>query len=137
MGLVFVPRAIAHEEVAFRTAATWAEFRKVAPDLHRRAVEFLRRDALFDGVVTDGPQDEEPFDPSFVFENELNHSIYRWMFDNIPAEVGKEFGRYEASIMTGETLCLDGEHEAEIVAALRARGFAVEKDQALIDALLE
>jgi hypothetical protein len=135
-GLVFVPRSIAREHLAFQTAATWGEFRKVAPNLYRRALSALGYLDI-DGEVAEGaPADEEGFDPSYLFENEITHSFYQLMFDFIPAEVGAKYGKAEASLMTGETLWLDGKHETAIAEALRAQGFSVERDQALIDALL-
>jgi hypothetical protein len=57
------------------------------------------------------------------------------MLDFIPKLVQERYGRVEETVFNGPILILDPDHESKIVAVLRNRGFSVQRNDALMEAL--
>ena len=127
--LVFIERSKALENMAFRKAKTWGDFRKDAPTLYERA-------------LSDWDNEEEaPLDSSGLDHDALSadgdflHFPEQLMLDFIPKLVQERYGRVEETVFNGPMLILDPDHESKIVAVLRNRGFSVQRDNALMEAL--
>jgi hypothetical protein len=128
--LVFVERSIAKENIAFRSATRWGDFRIGAPLLYERAIENLEaeEEAL--------PHDNQVFDPQeFDGDGDFAHFPEQLMLNFIPEAIQERFGTVGDTVLNGPMLSLDPGHESEIVAALRAEGHTVERHDRLIEEL--
>lgn len=131
--LVFMERSKALENVAFRDAETWGDFRRNAPELYKQAISELGGD---DEDEDAGPPDDLELDhDSLAADGDFLYFPEQLMLDLIPAFIQKQFGRLEESVLNGPMLSLDPRHEDYIVAALRKHGFSVQRDNALVDAV--
>ena len=127
--LVFMERSKALENVAFRDAETWGDFRKKAPELYKQATSELEDEDAVPGDDAELDHESLSGDGDFLYFPE------QLMLDLIPAFIQKQFGRLEESVFNGPMLSLDPRHEDYIVAALRKHGFFVQRDNALVDAV--
>jgi hypothetical protein len=128
-GLVFMERCKAFENIAFRAAVTWGDFRKGAPTLYERALADL-------GAEENPPPDTQELDHEALDgDGDFHYFPEQLMLDFIPKLVQERYGRVEETAFNGPMLILDSDHESKIVAALRDRGFSVLRHDALMEAL--
>jgi hypothetical protein len=122
-------RSKALENIAFRTAVTWGDFRKGAPALYERALSYL------DCEENPPPDTRELDHEALDGDGDFRYFPEQLMLDFIPKSVQERFGKVEETVFSGPMLTLDPDHESEIVAVLRNDGFSVQRDNALIEAL--
>lgn len=122
-----VERSKALENVAFRAAVTWGDFRKGAPALYERALEVLEAEE------NPPPHAQELDHDALDGDGDFHYFPEQLMLDFIPKLVQERYGRVEES--DGPMLILDPDHESKIVAVLRNRGFSVQRNDALMEAL--
>ena len=128
-GLVFMERSKALENIAFRAAVTWGDFRKGAPTLYERALADL------DAEENPPPDTQELDHDSLDGDGDFHYFPEQLMLDFIPKLVQERYGRVEETVFNGPMLILDSDHESTIVAVLRKRGFSVQRHDALMEAL--
>jgi hypothetical protein len=128
-GLVFMERSKALENIAFRAAATWGDFRKGAPTLYERALADL------DAEENPPPDTQELDHEALDGDGDFHYFPEQLMLDFIPKLVQERYGRVEETVFNGPMLILDPDHESKIVAVLRNRGFSVQRNDALMEAL--
>jgi hypothetical protein len=128
-GLVFMERSKALENIAFRAAVTWGDFRKGAPTLYERALEVL------DAEENPPPDTQELDHEALDGDGDFPYFPEQLMLDFIPKLVQERYGRVEETVFNGPVLILDPDHESKIVAVLRNRGFSVQRNDALMEAL--
>ncbi|MBU2668271.1 hypothetical protein KOI35_32640 [Actinoplanes bogorensis] len=125
--------AEAQEIVAIASAKTYGEARAVRPQYVRDVVPGLGEDHV------DGDHaDDEPFDINeltSVIEGDWPPMVTSRAFDLLPTELQEQFGNSEFTAMNGDLLEVPVSAEAELVAALRERGFEVTRDDELINTL--
>jgi hypothetical protein len=126
--LVFMERSKALENIAFWKAKTWGDFRKGAPTLYERALSHLDNEE-------DAPLDSSELDHELAADGDFLHFPEQLMLDFIPKLVQERYGRVEETMLNGPMLTLDPDHESKIVALLRTRGFSVQRNNALMEAL--
>jgi hypothetical protein len=128
-GLVFMERSKALENIAFRKAKTWGDFRKGAPTLYERALSDLDNEE-------DAPPDSSELDhEALAADGDFLHFPEQLMLEFIPRSVQERFGKVEESVFNGPMLILEPDHESEIVSALQNHGFSPQRDDCLMDAL--
>jgi hypothetical protein len=126
--LVFMERSKALENIAFRKAKTWGDFRKGAPTLYERALSDLDNEE-------EAPPDSSELDHELAADGDFLHFPEQLMLEFIPKSVQERFGKVEESVFNGPMLILDPDHESEIVSALQNHGLSVQRDDSLMDAL--
>jgi hypothetical protein len=128
-GLVFIERSKALENIAFRKAKTWGDFRKCAPTLYERALSDLDNEE-------DAPPDSSELDhEALAADGDFLHFAEQLMLEFIPRSVQERFGKVKESVFNGPMLILEPDHESEIVSALQNHGFSPQRDDCLMDAL--
>ncbi|AYA23168.1 hypothetical protein C6369_000250 [Rhodococcus rhodochrous] len=89
----------------------------------------------FEGWEQDPPAPEEPFDLSQVPGN-ADGDWPEWpaqqMLDWMPPELIARYGRSTASVLNGDFLDIDPQHEAALVAALEEMGWSCRRNDALV-----
>jgi hypothetical protein len=125
--------AEAAEIRAIATAATWGEARR------------LRTSHVSNPVAFDSPYDDpnpEPDDAAFaigevgpVIEGDWPPMVTSRTFDLLPQDLQARFGTSGFTTLNGDFLHISPEHEAELIAELRARGIEVTRDDTLINEL--
>jgi hypothetical protein len=68
-------------------------------------------------------------------DGDFHHFPEQLMLDFIPKLVQERYGRVEETVFNGPMLILDPDHESKIVTVLRKRGFSVQREDGLMDAL--
>jgi hypothetical protein len=128
-GLVFMERGKAFENLAFRAAVIWGDFRKGAPTLYERVLADL-------DAEEDPPPDTQKLDHEALDgDGDFHYFPEQLMLDFIPKLVQERYGRVEETAINGPMLILDPDHESKIVAVLRNCGFSVQRNDALMEAL--
>jgi hypothetical protein len=126
--LVFMERSKALENIAFRNAKTWGDFRNGAPTLYERALDLNNEE--------EAPPDSSELDhEALAADGDFLHFPEQLMLEFIPKSVQERFGKVEESVFNGPMLILDPDHESEIVSALQNHGFSPQRDDSLMDAL--
>lgn len=115
---------------ALRTSRTWGEFRAAAPEGEVESIEWS-----FQEAEIDRPADSDPFDPKVIG----GYEDYDWppwpmseTLDWMPRDIISTFGSIERTAVSGPYVALPESRESEIVAALRAAGFEVERADELV-----
>ena len=133
--VVMIPQeeaeSLARLHHALYVAATWGEFKRLAPPEHYQ-------DALsrwMDSTEEEAPAPDQPFDPHDI-PGRSDGDWPAWpaqdMLAWVPEEVQARFGRSRASTLNGCWLSLPGEAIHEIVAAMQRLGYRCRRDQDLI-----
>jgi hypothetical protein len=105
-------RSKALENIAFRTAVTWGDFRKGAPALYERALSYL------DCEENPPPDTRELDHEALDGDGDFRYFPEQLMLDFIPKSVRERFGEVEESAFNGPMLTLAPDHESKIVAVL-------------------
>lgn len=130
--IVLIPRADANELAAVRSAVgasvTWGDLRARLSDARcaELAEAFLDEDQPADGVALA----DEPV-PGWD-DADWPEAPVQTMLDWVPRDV-QELGTQVSTRLSGEHLELAPERTAEIVAAMEAAGYTMDRDDALVE----
>ncbi len=136
--LVFIRREHALELVALRETldrcSSWRELRSsVSKERHDELAELCGHE---ESDPADGDEDDDDFPGSLeglMADGDYPEWPAQEMLDWMPESVlDSEYASVDDSVHNGEYLLLDPEREAEILALLRAEGYQVTKDEALV-----
>jgi hypothetical protein len=83
----------------------------------------------------EAPLDSSELDHELAADGDFLHFPEQLMLDFIPKLVQERCGKVEEMVFNGPMLILDPDHESKIVAVLRNRGFSVQRNNALMEAL--
>jgi hypothetical protein len=133
--VVMIPQqeaeSLAQLHRALNRAATWGEFKRLAPREHYE-------DAVsrwMDSNDEEEPASDQPFDPHDIPGRD-DGDWPAWpaqdMLAWVPEEVQARFGRSHASVLNGAWLSLTGEAIDEIVASMERLGYRCRRDDELI-----
>ena len=145
--LVFMPRPAAERLRAVRealnTSRTWGEFKQAMPaDSYQHVVELMREQAEEDLSDDDEelPDNWEPgAETAFEAEQIPGFADGDWpewpaqeALEWVPTDIQRRFGVESASVLSGDYLTLNIEHEAAIVAAFVEHGYTCSRDDTLL-----
>jgi hypothetical protein len=122
----------AREIVAIASSRTWGEARRLTPRHVSNPVGPEYHDP------EDGPADEEPFDiyqVGSVQDGNWPPMVTARGLGLLPMDLQVRFGEDADTVFNGDYLEIPLACEAELVTALRERGFEVRRDDELINAL--
>ena len=133
--VVMIPQheaeSLARLHHAMESAATWGEFKRLAPPEHYQ--DAVRR--WMDSNEGEGPGPDRPFD-AFDIPGCGDGDWPAWpaqdMLAWVPEEIQARFGRTQASVLNGPWLSLPGEAIDEIAAAMERLGYRCRRDEDLI-----
>ena len=133
--VVMIPQdeaeSLARLHHAMDTAATWGEFKRLAPREHYEDALSRWRDSNEE----EEPAPDQPFD-AFDIPGRGDGDWPAWpaqdMLAWVPEEIQTRFGRSQASVLNGPWLSLRGEALDEIVAAMERLGYRCRRDDGLI-----
>ena len=133
-GLVFVDPDLAADLAGFWKAVyskTWGELKKkVSPARYEHVVE--RYMNTHDDDEEPGPDDA--FDGSeMIGDGDYPEWLAQEMLDWVPEPIQEAYGVEQSSTLNGNFLTLDPNEETAIVAALRAVGYEVSRDDKLVN----
>jgi hypothetical protein len=146
---------------AVRTASTWGELRGLLPEwAYEQILGSLDEAVMFDEFVEKQrtgnrylslseareefaelsigerfPEDSDTFTPNQIFgylDGDWPEFPAKRMLDWVPKAIKQKFGQMEDTLLNGEQLHFDLEHEEQIVKALKRRGCTCTKDQDLV-----
>lgn len=133
IGMIVLPR---HKAVhlaavveAFETARTWGALRERLP-----AGEWAVLTEMFEWDHDGFPAETDAFDPGMVgmySDGDYPDWPAQRAFDWMPAEIVDAYGVDETSSLNGEFLVIPVENAPAVVAAFRARGVRIERDDYL------
>jgi hypothetical protein len=134
--VVMIPQeeaeSLARLHRALDRAATWGEFKRLAPREHYD-------DAVSRWMESNEEQEQPAPDQPFDAHDIPGRSDGDWpawpaqdMLAWVPEEVQTRFGRPQASMLNGSWLSLRGEAIEEIIAAMERLGYRCRRDEALI-----
>jgi hypothetical protein len=133
--LIFMPRERAEDLAAIHhalgTASTWREFFRLLPQHARAEVEgWFTEDEL------EQPADDQSFDRDDVpgvADGDWPGWAAQEMLSWVPTDIQEQYGRVEASAISGDCLALDVSQMNAIVGALEAHGFTCKRDDGLVE----
>lgn len=135
--LVFIPKQQAVElaqlRQALESAATWGEFKQMAPAHLYQEVALMVSD--YDEEAGQLPQDADPFDADSIpgyGDRDWPTWAAQAMLEWVPQDVQDRFGSAAGTTLSGDYLYLPEEKADEIAQAMQEHGYPCVRDDDLV-----